>query len=135
MKRIFFLVPLVAVVSLASCAAPPTAGSPVGGSKGDPVYIDSADLLIMESYPVQVSLHILGNLPTPCHEFRSEVGQPDNQQRIRVSAWSESDLATICAQVLQTLDESVSIPMDGASDGTYSVWLNGEKVGEFSYPG
>jgi hypothetical protein len=99
------------------------------------VYIDSADLLIMESYPVQVALHIVGNLPTPCHEILFEVAGSDEQNRIFVTAWSEADPAAICAQVLQPFDESVSIPMGGAADGTYSVWLNEGLVGEFSYPG
>jgi hypothetical protein len=80
-------------------------------------------------------LHIVGSLPTPCHEFLSEVAGSDEQNRIFVTAWSEADPAAICAQVLQSFDESVSIPMGGAADGTYSVWLNEDLVGEFSYPG
>ncbi len=137
MKILMVFLPLVAAASLIACAAPPssTPDVPTEQPKGGAVYIDSADLLIMESYPVQIALHIVGNLPTPCHEFRSEVAQPDNENRIYVSAWSESDPAAMCAQVLQPFDESVGIPMDGSADGTYSVWLNGEKVGEFSYPG
>ena len=135
MKRHLFFVPLVVALSLASCAAPSSAGSPTEEPKGGPVFIDSADLLIMESYPVQVALHIVGNLPTPCDEFRSEAAEPDDQNRIFVTAWSEGDPAAICAQVLQPFDTSVSIPVSGAAIGTYSVWLNGEKVGEFSYPG
>jgi len=80
-------------------------------------------------------LHIVGNLPTPCHEFQFSVSQPDAKNRIYVAAWSESDPTAICAQVLQPFEENVSIPMAGVADGTYSVWLNGELVGEFNYPG
>lgn len=132
MKILMVFLPLVAAASLIACVAPPpTTQEPRGGA----VYIDSADLLIMESYPVQIALHIVGNLPTPCHEFRSEVAQPDDQNRIFADAWSEADPAAMCAQVLQPFDTNVSIPMSGAADGTYSVWLNGEEVGEFTYPG
>jgi hypothetical protein len=132
MKMFLVFLPLLVAASLISCGAlPPTTEEPRGGA----VYIDSSDLLIMESYPVQVALHIVGNLSTPCHEFHSEVTQPDDQNRIFVTAWSEADPAAMCAQVLQPFDTSVSIPMSGAADGTYSVWLNGEEVGEFTYPG
>jgi len=137
MRLFFCILPLVAAASLIACAAPPASNpaTPTQEPGGDPVYIDSADLLIMESYPVQVALHIVGNLPTPCHEFRSAVAASDDQNRIFVTAWSEADPAAICAQVLQPFDTSLSIPMNGAADGIYTAWLNGEQVGEFSYPG
>lgn len=137
MRFFFWFLPLVAIASLMACAAPPASNPaiPTQEPGGDPVYIDTADLLIMESYPVQVALHIVGNLPTPCHEFRSEVAAPDDQNRILVIAWSEADPAAICAQVLTPFDTSVSIPMDGAADGKYTVWFNGERSGEFTYPG
>ncbi|MEX2143773.1 MAG: hypothetical protein WD740_04205 [Anaerolineales bacterium] len=124
---------LTVAASLTGCAAPDATSpsEPMGGA----VFIDSADLLIMESYPVQISLHIVGNLPTPCHEFWVSVGQPDDKNRIDATAWSESDPAAICAQVLQPFEENVSIPIAGQEDGTYSVWLNGELIGEFNYPG
>lgn len=116
---------------LTACA--PQAEGP--GTGAQPVYIDSADLLIAESYPVQVRLHLVGNLPTPCHHFEAEVAAPDQQNRIEVTAYSTVDAAMRCAQVLQPIDENIAIPMDGAADGAYSVWLNGELVGEFNYPG
>ena len=114
----------------------PTMTPPLTGDfeKG-PVYISSSDLLIMESFPVQVALHITGDLPTPCHRFQAEVAKPDAENRIEVTAYSLANPELMCAQVLQPFEESVPIPMDGAPDGTYSVWLNGEEVGEFTYPG
>lgn len=124
------LVATLLAAALAACAPPPDAGA-----EHQPVYVDSADLLIAESFPVQVRLHVVGNLPTPCHVFHAEVAEPDAQNRIAVTAYSRVDPAMMCAQVLQPFDESIAIPMDGAADGAYSVWLNGEQVGEFSYPG
>ncbi|MEJ2759363.1 MAG: hypothetical protein P8046_12860, partial [Anaerolineales bacterium] len=32
-------------------------------------FVNSADLLIMESYPVQISLALSGELPTPCNKL------------------------------------------------------------------
>ena len=133
MKPTLILLVLSVAASLVGCTA--SNAAPTKEPQGGAIYIDSADLLIMESYPVQISLHIVGNLPTPCHEFKSSVSQPDAKNRIYVAAWSESDPTAICAQVLQFFEENVGIPMAGVADGTYSVWLNGELVGEFNYPG
>lgn len=139
---------LIAILlsACAPAAASPTASSPSlptetamspispGFEKG-PVFINSADLLIAESYPVQAHLHITGDMPTPCHRFRAEVAAPNSENQIHVTAYSIVNPDMMCTQVLEPFDENVSIPMDGATDGTYSVWLNGEQVGEFSYPG
>jgi hypothetical protein len=130
-----FILPLLAAVLLLSACAPTSQPSTQEPPQGGAVFIDSADLLIMESYPVQISLQISGNLPTPCHSFHSEVAAPDDENRIQVTVWSEADPAAMCAQVLEPFEEGVSIPMTGQPDGTYSVWLNGELVGEFNYPG
>ncbi|MCW5877000.1 MAG: hypothetical protein KIS85_08990 [Anaerolineales bacterium] len=129
---------------LAACAALPSASTPTPDPgpvccapepSGGAVFVDRADLLVMESFPVQVALMVSGNLPTPCHTLHYEVAEADAENRIRVMMWSEADPAAMCAQVLQPFEESVRISMEGAGDGTYSVWLNGELVGEFSYPG
>lgn len=142
MKRLIGIT-LVALL-LISCS--PSAATPATGperptpsgkpEEAGPVFIDSSDLLIMESYPVQVRLHVTGNLPTPCHSFHYSyvIGSAADANRIDVSVWSESDPSRMCTQVLEPFDESIPIDMGGAADGTYSVYLNGELVGEFGYP-
>ena len=42
---------------------------PIDGNVNGDVSITKADLLIMESYPIQVSLQVEGEKPTPCHEI------------------------------------------------------------------
>jgi hypothetical protein len=125
-----FLFQFVFVLLLAACTSVP--GN--AGADREPIYIDSADLLIAESFPAQVRLHIMGNLPSPCHEFQFEVEAPDADNQIHVAAYSTIDPAAMCAQVLQPFEQTISISMEGSANGTYSVWLNGEQVGEFSYP-
>jgi hypothetical protein len=97
-------------------------------SRGE-VSISSAELLIMESYPLQVRLVIEGTLPTPCHKLRVEVSEPDAQNVIAVEAYSLVDPSEICIQVLEPFEESISL--GSYPDGTYTVTLNGEEVGEF----
>ena len=98
-------------------------------SRGE-VSINSQELLIMESYPLQVALLIKGTLPTPCHRLRVEVSKPDIQNIIAVEAYSLVDPDQNCIQVLEPFDEN--IPLGSYPDGTYTVTLNGEEVGEFT---
>jgi hypothetical protein len=84
---------------------------------------------------VQVILYVEGELPTPCHELAVEVMPPDEQNQIHIQMYSEVEAGAICAQVMEPFEANVSIPMAGAPDGVYTVVLNGEVVGEFSYPG
>ncbi len=98
-------------------------------SRGE-VSITSQELLIMESYPLQVALLIKGTLPTPCHRLRVEVSKPDIQNIIAVEAYSLVDPDQNCIQVLEPFDEN--IPLGSYPDGTYTVTLNGEEVGEFT---
>jgi hypothetical protein len=143
MKTLGKTLVLTAFVFVSACspsAATPTPprGLPGGGGQPaiGPVFIDSAELLIAESHPVQPSLNITGNLPNPCASFHYAytIGSETDRHRIDVNAWSESNPDLICAQVLEPLDESLPIDMNGAADGAYSVWLNGDFVGVFSYP-
>ena len=93
-------------------------------------FIDSADILTLESFPLQFMLHLEGSLPTPCHQLRVEVGEPDAQNRIDVEVYSVSDPDEVCIQVLQSFEEN--IPLGSFPSGTYAVYVNGEKVGEFT---
>jgi inhibitor of cysteine peptidase len=99
------------------------------------VFINDVQLLIMESYPIQVMLNISGELPTPCHIFKADVSEPDEDNEIQVEIYSLVAEGEVCIEVIQPFIENVSIPMAGKPDGVYTVWVNEEKVGEFSYPG
>jgi len=116
----------------------PTQGGaepPTGDMVHGPVFINDVKLLIMESYPIQVMLNISGELPTPCNIFQADVSEPDEDNEIHVEVYSLVAEGDVCIEVIQPFSENVSIPMAGKPDGVYTVWVNGEKVGEFSYPG
>jgi hypothetical protein len=97
-------------------------------SRGN-VFIDSTDLLIMESYPVQIALVLKGSLPTPCNKLRVVANPPDEQNRIQVEVYSVINPAETCIQVLEPLDANIGL--GSFPSGHYTVWVNGEMVGEF----
>jgi len=139
--KMYFLL-IIALLTVMGCkllqpsGAEPPQASPLeplpdeaSMSRGE-VSITSQELLIMESYPLQVVLLIEGTLPTPCHRLRVEVSEPDIQNFIAVEAYSLVDPDQNCIQVLEPFDEN--IPLGSYPDGSYTVTLNGEEVGEFT---
>ena len=93
------------------------------------VYLNEASIVIRESFPPQVSLIISGDLPTPCSQLRVEIGAPDTANKILVDLYSVSDPNRVCAQVLAPFE--AAIDLGPFPTGHYTVWVNGDLVGEF----
>jgi len=93
------------------------------------VFPQESSLVIRESYPPQISLNLSGDLPTPCHQLRAEVSAPDTDNKINVDVYSVVDPNQVCIQVLEPFEESIDLGT--FPSGHYSVWVNGESVGEF----
>ena len=93
------------------------------------VYLDSTDLLILESYPIQVNLYLSGTLPTPCNHLRVVVPETDADNRIYIEVYSVTDPNAMCIQVLEPFDTTISL--GSFPSGHYEVYVNGELIGEF----
>jgi hypothetical protein len=121
-----------------STATQPAPGNPYLPLPGDAqlkrgaVFIDSSKILVLESYPPQFRLAIKGSLPTPCHQLRLAISQPGANNRVDLEAYSVYSAEVVCAQVLEAFD--VALSLDGFAVGKYSIWLNGELVGEIEVP-
>lgn len=110
----------------------PTIPIPGGDDGGrGPVYLESAQLLVKGNHQTQVTLVLRGHVPTPCHTLRVEVVPPDRENQIRVSVYSLFDEEKVCAQVLSPFD--VQIPFEEYPAGRYTVVVNGEVIGEFTW--
>jgi inhibitor of cysteine peptidase len=92
-------------------------------------YIESTELLTMESYPLQFMLTVTGNLPTPCNQLRVDVNPPDAENKIVVDVYSVVEPDKACAEMLQSFSQN--IPLGSFPSGHYTVWVNGEQVAEF----
>ena len=126
------LPPDTVVTSPSDAIAPvnPLAPKPSDGklTRGN-VFIQKSELLIRESFPPQISLALSGDLPTPCYELRAVVSAPDQDNKINVDVYSVVDPDMICTQVLKPFQENIDL---GAfPSGHYTVWINGELIGEF----
>ena len=93
------------------------------------VFLNETSLLIRESYPPQIAVSVRGDLPTPCHELRAVIAQPDQENKIMIDMYSVVDPNKVCTQVLKPFE--AQIELGTFPTGHYSVWVNGESVGEF----
>lgn len=93
------------------------------------VFIHATDLLIRESFPPQVSLGIKGELPSPCHQLRVVINAPDSDNKIAADVYSVTDPKRACIQVIKPFEKYIDLGT--FPTGHYTVWVNGEKVGEF----
>lgn len=106
-----------------------------GNMVASQAYVYGASLLVMESYPVQVSVSISGDLPTPCHTLVIKQQEVTANNEIYIDVSSEIDMLVTCIQKLEPFDTSYSIDLSNLADGEYSVYVNGELIDSFTYPG
>lgn len=96
------------------------------------VTLESVELLQKESFPKQITLELSGFLPTPCHQVKAEVHQPDTQNRIEIDVYSLADPNVFCVQVLAPFELHVELGSYPA--GKYRVVINAEERGHFEMP-
>ncbi|HEX9091614.1 MAG TPA: hypothetical protein VF831_08995 [Anaerolineales bacterium] len=91
--------------------------------------VDSSKLLTSGTQPIQVTALLQGNLPDPCHRLRLVAAQPDKSNSINLEVYSLADPGVICITVLRPFEASV--PLGSFPGGHYTVYVNGELLGEF----
>jgi hypothetical protein len=98
----------------------------------DRVFLDLAKsrLIVSATRPVQVKAVISGNLPSPCHVLRVVVSPATVANVINISVYSLVKPGIACATVLQPF--SVTVSIGTFTSGSYTVNVNGMKLGAFS---
>jgi hypothetical protein len=99
--------------------------SVVSGEQQNLVYVESVEVLIMESLPLQVSLSVSGNLSVPCVELLPAAVARKGNTFMVVMAETVLGPAESCIAVLEPFSTSVSLDVLGLSAGTYTVNVNG----------
>ncbi|MDY6893672.1 MAG: hypothetical protein SVO26_08195 [Chloroflexota bacterium] len=86
--------------------------------------VDSIEILLLESFPLQVNVVARGNLPDSCttiHEITRE--RDGNTFQVTITTTRPADLS--CAQVLVPFEEVISLDVLGLPAGIYTVNVNG----------
>jgi hypothetical protein len=100
---------------------------PIDGNIDGEVWVTSADLRIMESFPIQVMLDVTGEKPTPCHEVFWTAEDTGDAIEIEMISQIASDQS--CTQVIEEF--IVAVPLGSWDDEARDVYLNGELAGSF----
>ena len=127
--------PDIAVTSPPDPTTPANRPDPFAPVPGDAnlsrseVFVQEASLVIRESFPPQISLSLKGELPTPCHQLRIQIGPPDATNKISIDVYSVVNSEMVCTQVTKPFEEQVDLGT--FPSGHYSVFVNQDLVGEF----
>ncbi len=106
--------------------ASPDAGTTVGTSQpaGGRAFVESVDVMLLESFPLQVRVGVAGQLSDPC----TTLGEPRVRRdgdTFRVELPTTRDPAKVCAQVLVPFETTVPLDVHGLPKGTYTVDVEG----------
>ena len=102
----------------------------IGYEYGEAV-VDAIEILILESFPVQVRAVLRGTVPDPCTEVAAvEVDFAGNVFTLTVGTRRPTN--EICAQVLTPYEVMTSLDVLGLPAGTYTV-VAGEASASFEF--
>ncbi|MEK7524259.1 MAG: hypothetical protein AAB588_04500 [Patescibacteria group bacterium] len=95
---------------------------PVGTAK-----VDTVEVTLSESTPLQVRAILKGNFPDSCTQV-GKVQQTYGGKLFTVTVTTERPSGAYCNQVLTPFAENIQLEAHGLSKGTYQVDVNGAKA-------
>ncbi len=122
--------------TLTTPAIPPSSYEPQPGDdmlRRDQVSLDllNSRFIFPDTPTSQVQIVLLGDLSDPCHQLRVVVTPPDAKNVFNLDAYSVVDPAVACSTSLKSF--AATIPLGSYPDSEYTVMVNGERLGLFSY--
>ncbi len=87
--------------------------------------VSKIDILILESFPIQINVTARGNLPDPCTEISEVIQEREgNAFFITIKTYRSPGF---CIQVLAPYEEIIPLEVYGLPAGTYTVDVNGKQ--------
>ncbi|NOX63039.1 MAG: hypothetical protein GXP42_14020 [Chloroflexi bacterium] len=126
---LLFLLPLLAVV-LGACAeqvslpAIATPAEPEESVVEGVAAVETVELQIEDSLPVQVRVVVRGALPDSCTEL-SEAGIVRRDDAFIVTVKTTRPADAVCLSQMQPFEQIIPLPVEGAPAGVYRVSVNG----------
>ena len=126
-----------ALIVLAACrgSAGEATATPTIGPTGEPTFtstettrgqatVNSIDVQILESFPVQVNVVARGDLPDSCTQI-DEIITQQTGNTFRVAITTLRQPAASCTQALVPFEQSIPLDVVGLPAGSYNVSVNG----------
>lgn len=117
-----FLV-MVLVVSCTPGGQFELTGTP-GGTLEGLASIDSVEVVLLESFPLQAQAVVKGNLPDGCTQIKEATTTFENNT-FHVNLTTERTAETSCTQALVPFEEIIPLDVTGLLQGDYTVDVNG----------
>ena len=115
---------LVAV--LAACGTSQAGETPSGEVVYGDADVEEVEVLLMESFPIQVAVIARGNLPDGCTEIDDVQTSFDEESKtFSVEITTVRDPDAVCTQALVPFEERIELDVRGLPAGTYTVDVNG----------
>jgi uncharacterized protein (DUF2141 family) len=139
MKKILLFITLLLLAGLTACGGeepevtPTSAADTPTAVTADPTpetptqqeaSVDSIEILILESFPVQVNVRARGDLPDGCTAIDS-VNTTQNGTTFNITITTLRQTGELCTEALVPFEETISLDVHGLSAGTYAVNVNG----------
>lgn len=139
MKKFMLFITLLLLTGLVACGGSDepeatdsspteTANTPTAVSTDTPLQqeasVDSIEILILESFPVQVNVRARGDLPDGCTSIdNATTTQQGTTFNINITTIRQT--GELCTEALVPFEETISLDVLGLSAGTYTVNVNG----------
>ena len=121
---------LIALLTLSACGAANPTSTPLPQPTPPPnttagvAPVDTIEVNVLESNPLQINAVIKGNLPNPCTTITGVTQSRDGYTiTLTVNTATETDKA--CIEVIQPYEQTVTIDTKDLTAGTYTVTSNG----------
>ena len=127
---LIYLVPLFVALLLAACAPVTATPSPIVTevpTRVSVAIVRSIDILLLESFPLQVHAVVRGDLPDAGCTTIASVDQVRNGNTFRLTPVTTTDPLALCAQQLTPFEKVVPLEVYGLPAGTYTVEAGGVK--------
>ncbi|MDG6244063.1 MAG: hypothetical protein QCH31_06685 [Methanolobus sp.] len=102
----------------------------INGQYDQYVYSDAAveniDILVLESFPVQINVNVRGYLPDGCtgiHEENVKYDDQTNTFTVHITTIRPED--AICTEAIVPFESNISLDVHGLEKGVYNVSVNG----------
>lgn len=123
---------IVLILLLSACQpveetlTPPTAHE--GYTYGEDAMVDSLEVILLESFPVQAQVRVSGNLPDGCTELHEITAAQEGQEFILSLTTRRPAGDVMCTEALVPFEETVGLEIQGLEAGTYTVIAQEEQV-------
>ncbi len=130
LKRIGFLLAFVLLIS----ACQPAEGTETPPAKdgeysyGENAIVESLEVILLESFPVQAQVRVSGSLPDGCTELHEISVEQQGQEFILTLTTRRPTGDVACTQALVPFEEVVELDIQGLEAGTYIVIAQDEQA-------